>query len=88
MNQQRIIKNNRKIKKKKQKNKSNGKYNTYHGPLSQKGQIPIYNLIFDDKLSEIMLIMSNLLPGFKFVLEHFRNNTWHQHLEFQLDFKK
>ena len=35
-----------------------------------------------------MLIMSNLLPGFKFVLEDFRNNTWHWHLEFQLDFKK
>ena len=35
INQQTTIKNNRKIKKQ-QKRKSNGKYNTYHGPLSQK----------------------------------------------------
>ena len=33
-NQQTIMKNNRKIEN--NKNKSNGKYNTYHGPLSQK----------------------------------------------------
>ena len=34
INQETIIKNNKKIKKKK-KNKSNEKYNTYHGPLSK-----------------------------------------------------
>ena len=33
INQETIIKNNKKIKKK--KNKSNEKYNTYHGPLSK-----------------------------------------------------
>ena len=35
INQQTIMKNNTKIKKQ-QKSKSNGKYNTYHGPLSWK----------------------------------------------------
>ena len=58
-----IIKNNRKIKKRK-KSKSSGKYNTYHGPLSQKWIDGRYrSLIWYVMLTQVM---SNLLPWFRF----------------------
>ena len=71
INQQTTIKNNRKIKKQ-QKSKSNGKYNTYHGPLSQKWIDGRYRSLF----LHVMLtqVMSNLSPGFTVVLESIHNN--------------
>ena len=63
--EQTIIKNNRKVKR-------NGKYNTYHGPLSQKWIDGRYrSLIWYVMLTQVM---SNLFPEFRVVLESIRNN--------------
>ena len=52
--------------------KSNGKYNTYHRPLSQKWIDGRYrSSILYAMLTQVM---SNLLPGFRVVLESIRNN--------------
>ena len=52
--------------------KNNGKYNTYHGPLSQKWIDGRYrSSIFYALLTQVM---SNLLPGFRVVLESIHNN--------------
>ena len=57
---------------KEQKSKSNGKYSTYHGPLSQKWIDERYRSV----ILYVMLtqVMSNLLPGFRIVLESICNN--------------
>ena len=64
--------NNQKVKKTESKN--NGKYNTYHGPLSQKWIDGRYrSLILYDILIQVM---NNLLTGFGAVLESIRNNPY------------
>ena len=58
---------------KQQKSNSNGKYNIFHGPLSQKWIDERYQYL----ILYVMLtqVMSNLLSGFRFVLESIRNNS-------------
>ena len=73
-NKDQPTKNYKKITEKKiqPKNKSNGKYNVYHGPLSQKWIDGRYrSLIWYVMLTQVM---SNLLPGFRVALESIRNN--------------
>ena len=67
-------KNNKQRSTKKQpKSKNSGKYNTCHGPLSQKW---IDGRYWSSLLYALLTqVMSNLFPGFRFVLESIRSNS-------------